>query len=172
MSEILTPQNGKELSDDRPALVLDTNTVLALWMFRDPALTRLREWIDAGNCQLFSREDALEELRQVLAYRQFGLDAAMQGALLRKYRASVRILAAGTPEMHTAHRAPLPVCRDPDDQKFLEIMRSADAAALITRDKALLRLARHSLIRPNFAILSPEAFLAQTLRLDVTATTP
>jgi len=74
--------------------------------------------------------------------------------------------------MHTAHRAPLPACRDPDDQKFLEIARSAGAAALMTRDKALLRLTRHRLIRTHFAILSPEAFLSQTLRLAGVATNP
>lgn len=165
MSEFFTPQNGEELSDGRPALVLDTNTVLALWMFRDPALMTLREWIEAGKCRLFSREDALEELRRVLAYRQFGLDAAMQCALLHAYRARVSILAAGAPAAHTAHHAPLPACRDSDDQKFLEIARSAGAATLMTRDKALLRLARHRLIRTHFAIQSPEAFLAQTLRL-------
>ncbi|MDA0234164.1 MAG: PIN domain-containing protein, partial [Proteobacteria bacterium] len=54
-----------------PTLVLDTNTVLALWMFRDPALEALRAWIDAGSCRLVSRADALEELRRVLAYAQF-----------------------------------------------------------------------------------------------------
>ena len=64
MSEIFTPQNGEDSNDDRPRLVLDTNTVLALWMFRDPKLEALRGWIESGRCRLFSREDALEELRR------------------------------------------------------------------------------------------------------------
>lgn len=160
MSEFFTPQNGDEPSNERPALVLDTNTVLALWMFRDPALTTLREWIEAGNCRLFSREDALEELRQVLAYRQFGLDAAMQGALLHAYRVRVTVLTAGAPEAHTAHRAPLPACRDSDDQKFLEIAAQAAPSDLLTRDKALQRLARHRLVSHRFSILTPERFAA------------
>lgn len=86
MSEIFTLRNGDDSSDDRPRLVLDTNTVLALWMFRDPKLEALRAWIEAGNCLLLSREDALEELRRVLAYRQFGLDEDFQDALLDEYR--------------------------------------------------------------------------------------
>jgi hypothetical protein len=36
----------------------------------------------------------------------------------------------------------LPVCTDRDDQKFLELARDAGAAILITKDKALLKLAQ------------------------------
>lgn len=139
-----------------PTLVLDTNTVLALWMFRDPALQVLRAWIEAGNCILFSREDALEELRHVLAYPQFGLDEARQVALRTDYLARTTRVANLQPP------AALPSCRDPDDQKFLEIAAAAGAACLLTRDKALLRLARHRLARDRFAIMTPER-LSQAL---------
>jgi predicted nucleic acid-binding protein len=36
----------------------------------------------------------------------------------------------------------LPVCSDKADQKFLELARDAGAEVLITKDKALLKLAR------------------------------
>ena len=133
-----------------PILVLDTNTVLALWMFHDPALEVLRQWIHAGSCRLVSRADALEELRRVLAYAQFGLDADRQDALRARYIARLAVLP------DDARAGDLPGCRDPDDQKFLEIAGAAGAATLITRDKALLRLARHRLVRARFAILTPE----------------
>jgi predicted nucleic acid-binding protein len=42
----------------------------------------------------------------------------------------------------------LPVCTDKDDQKFLELARDANATILITKDKALLKLARKRLARP------------------------
>lgn len=107
-----------------PTLVLDTNTVLALWMFRDPALETLRAWIDAGSCRLVSRADALEELRRVLAYAQFGLDPDRQDGLRTRYLARIAVLA------NDADAGTLPGCRDPDDQKFLEI---AGAAGMATR---------------------------------------
>jgi len=160
VSEIFTPRNEDASGDDRPRLVLDTNTVLALWMFRDPKLDALRKWIEAGNCRLYSREDALEELRRVLAYRQFGLDEAAQTALHARYRCR---LAPWSPPPHTetARRiSVLPRCRDEDDQKFLEIASLSDASAVITRDKALLRLARHRQIRERFRVLIPENFTA------------
>lgn len=143
----------------RPRLVLDTNTVLALWMFHDPRLRVLRDWIEAGTCVLCARADALSELQLVLAYRQFALDTLTQQRVLHDYRARVEISAATV----VSGAQTLPVCRDADDQKFLEITAEAGASSLLTRDKALLRLARHRLLRERFTILTPEHFLSQLL---------
>jgi predicted nucleic acid-binding protein len=57
--------------------------------------------------------------------------------------------------------ARLPRCRDADDQKFLEVARDAGAMLLISRDKALLRVDRHSLVREMFRIRTPEAVSAE-----------
>jgi putative PIN family toxin of toxin-antitoxin system len=132
------------------SLVLDTNTVLALWMFRDPALQVLRAWLEGDGCALYSREDALEEFRHVLAYPRFGLDESGQAALRADYLARATLVSRPEP------LAALPTCRDPDDQKFLEIAAAAGTTCLLTRDKALLRLARHRLVRERFAIMTPE----------------
>ena len=53
----------------------------------------------------------------------------------------------------------LPVCSDKDDQKFLEVARDADADILITKDKALLKLARKTAQAGMFRIMVPEAWL-------------
>ena len=138
-------------------LVLDTNTILALWMFRDPALAPLRSHVDSGAATLVSRADALEELRRVLDYRQFALAAEDQARLLAHYQARCQLVPQ--PE---APLDGLPACRDPDDQKFLEIAATG-AEHLISRDKALLRLARHRLVRERFTILTPERWQAEFL---------
>lgn len=136
-------------------LVLDTNTVLALWMFQDPLLAPLRARAEGAALALLTRDDALEELARVLAYRQFALPPATQSALLAAYRS--RSMPVPPPDP----AAPaLPLCRDRDDQKFLEIARDGAAQALLSRDKALLRLARHRLLRERLAILTPEAWQA------------
>ncbi|MCK2095927.1 PIN domain-containing protein [Thauera aromatica] len=137
-------------------LVLDTNTVLALWMFRDPRLRALRSAIEEGRYRLFGREDASEELRRVLAYRQFGLEPDEQAALWHGYLA--RLEPADFAPAAEALAA-LPNCRDADDQKFLEIALRHAATHLLTRDRALLALARHRAIRPHFSILTPERFI-------------
>ncbi len=147
------PQAEVNDTPHHPRLVLDTNTIMALWHFRDPALAALAAAIESGGLALVARDDTLEELRRVLAYPRFGIAPEQQRRVLDAYRA--RISLAPPP---TDDAPPLPQCRDRDDQKFLETARDANANGLITRDKALLRLARHSLIRTRFAIQTPEHY--------------
>ncbi len=52
----------------------------------------------------------------------------------------------------------LPKCRDTDDQKFLELARDCGADYLITKDKALLVLARRKTRPPPCRIVTPQAF--------------
>jgi predicted nucleic acid-binding protein len=140
-----------------PAVVLDTNTVMALWFFEDPALAPLAAKIDAGALRLVSRADALEELRRVLGYRQFACPEPRQQTLWQAYRDRVDCLSAAT------GAAELPRCRDADDQKFLEIADQGAVRWLLTRDKALLRCGRHRLVRDRFAILTPERWQLEAL---------
>lgn len=139
-------------------VVLDTNTVMALWFFRDPGLAALQAALDNHRYLPCCRDDALEELRRVLGYRQFAIDDGEQRRILAGYRQRIMLIAP-----HDDGAEALPQCRDRDDQKFLEISRDAGAAYLLTRDKALLRLGRHRLVRDRFAILTPERFVAEGL---------
>jgi predicted nucleic acid-binding protein len=52
----------------------------------------------------------------------------------------------------------LPRCEDPDDQKFLELARHAGARWLVSRDKALLKLAGKMQQRAGVAVIAPAAF--------------
>lgn len=148
MSELLAPP------PERPRVLLDSNTVLALWLFRDPRLPVLRAACEAGRFVLLAREDTLEELRRVLAYVQFKVDAEDQARLHADYRARVEII----PAIATDYL--LPKCRDADDQKFIELAFTGAANWLISRDKAVLRLGKHRLLRDRMAIITPEQFEA------------
>ncbi len=142
-----------------PRLLLDSNTVLALWLFDDPALALLRMAIESGRFHLISREDCLEELRRVLAYPQFKVDPRRQDDLLAAYRVRVELVAqAGALEL-------LPQCRDSDDQKFLETAIAGSADLLASRDKAVLRSGRHRLLRDRVRVLKPEQ-LELALRIE------
>lgn len=58
----------------------------------------------------------------------------------------------------------LPLCADPDKQKFPELARHARASHLLTRDKVRLKLARRVAESGRFALLAPDAFLRRTTR--------
>jgi len=49
-------------------------------------------------------------------------------------------------------------CTDADDQKFIDLAIAARAHTLVTRDKALLKLARKALARHGLRICRPEAW--------------
>jgi predicted nucleic acid-binding protein len=49
-----------------------------------------------------------------------------------------------------------PRCRDPDDQKFLELAMASGAAVLFSRDAEVLKLGRRTARQGWFQILRPE----------------
>ena len=71
----------------------------------------------------------------------------------------VQLAPAGTLQPRsdeTTIDAPLPKCRDTDDQKFMEVAARCRADLLVTRDKELLRLARSRARPAPFGIVVPE----------------
>jgi len=133
-------------------LVLDTNVVLDCVVFRDPAAQAIAAALESARAVAIVRDDALGELARVLAYPQFALDATAQAAAFARY--------CGWTESVGEPRAfyPLPACKDRDDQKFLEIARDGGASHLVTKDKALLVLARRARLRSRFEVVTPAAF--------------
>lgn len=133
-------------------VVLDTNIVMDMLHFGDPRTVALREAMAGQRIQCFSDSSCLAELERVAAYAQFQLAENEQRVLLRTYRGLVTLCEAD----ETADLPALPRCRDADDQKFLELAARCGARVLVTRDKELLRLARHRRMPAPFAIGNAE----------------
>ena len=146
-------------------LVLDTNVVLDLVVFRDAGVVPLVHALDSGGAIAVTSRACLEELRRVLGYARLKLDHVAQSRALREYLARVALL--DVPDHGVG--ADLPLCTDPDDQKFLELAWHAGAHALITKDRALLRLARGLAHSGRFDVLPPERFQAPAPRRDYAA---
>lgn len=133
-----------------PALVLDTNVVLDLLLFSDPATPALRTALDTGQLRWVATAVMREELRRVLAYPHIAarMDFHQRPAdvLLADYDAQVEL-------MEVAVKAPY-TCKDADDQKFIDLAyqlgSTSGAALLLSKDKAVLklkkRLAAHGVI--------------------------
>lgn len=132
---------------NKPLVVLDTNVVLDLLHFDDATVRPLRRALEAGRLRCAVAEATLEEWRRVLAYPEFALDITQQAALLERYQALSEMTVAfdGVPG--------LPRCSDPDDQKFIELAAAAGAQALVSKDRAVLKLRRRC--APYFRITTP-----------------
>lgn len=141
-------------------VVLDTNVVLDLFVWNNPIADPLRDAIRRGNFRCLSDPDCLAELRRVLAYPKIGLDEAAQLVIAQEYATFCQMTDANSESLSTL--PPLPRCRDRDDQKFLELAVRAGADLLLTRDHALLRMAkRFRAIAPRLEIRTPTLALAQ-----------
>jgi putative PIN family toxin of toxin-antitoxin system len=137
-----------------PRIVIDTNVLLDLWVFEDPRAGALHRALAQGAVQALRSQDTDDELRDVLGRAQFALPEHRQAALLEAWQA----LALVVPRVFAAPWH----CTDPEDQKFLDLAHTARAAALLTKDKALLKVNRRArrdglLITPpsDWAVLEP-----------------
>lgn len=133
-------------------IVLDTNVCLDLFVFHDPRWAALLAALEAGTLQAITRADCRMEYLVVLNYPHLPLDEASRAVSAARFDALITVVEPAVSGIR------LPVCSDKDDQKFLELARDAGAAILITKDKALLKLARKTAKAGMFRIIVPEAW--------------
>ncbi len=137
-------------------LVLDTNVWLDWLVFADPQVAPIRALVESGAATILVNAACADELERALGYPLRGVIAAadVRSAHLEVVRGLVHWFDASPAAGTTA----LPTCRDPDDQKFLELARDCAADWLVTRDKALLACARRRLRPLPFRIGTPKQF--------------
>ena len=132
--------------------VLDTNIILDLWVFSDPATEHLRSalaqpQIESG-VQVIATQVMRDELERVLAYphlvRRQALDGQAAAAVLQAWDARVTLHPVAPKARFT--------CTDGDDQKFIDLAafhatQGNDGTGfvpvpvvLLSKDKAVLHL--------------------------------
>ncbi|WP_188379627.1 putative toxin-antitoxin system toxin component, PIN family [Oxalicibacterium faecigallinarum] len=138
-------------------IVIDTNVCLDLFVFQDPRWARLRARMEHRELEVVTREDCRQEWLFVLHYAHLKLDETRRASVTKMFDALIQChpIPLPDPDVHK-----LPVCKDKDDQKFLECARDSKAAVLITKDKALLKLARKTRREGLFEIMTPETWMA------------
>ena len=139
----------------KPRIVLDTNVCLDLFVFRDPRWQHLLSAMQQDQVECVTSSSCRMEWTLVLNYKKLALTEIQQQTLLAEFDSLIQI----TPDVEATIK--LPVCRDKDDQKFLVLAHVAQADFLITKDKALLKLARKTTRLGLFTIASPETWTSQ-----------
>jgi len=139
---------------DPSPLVIDTQSVLDWLVFRHPACADWSERLGTGTWRWIFTPDMRAEFDFVAA-KGFGERWPVASDALERAWASYAH-AVDPPEGPGAggrlH------CTDPDDQKFIDLAIAARAGALVTRDKALLKLARRARERHGLWICTPSAW--------------
>ena len=118
-------------------VVIDTNIVLDLFVFQDPATLALNQALTAaltlGHPRWLATAPMREELARVLAYPQVLRRMAFYA------RSATEVLGHFDRLSQAVDVAPKAsvTCKDPDDQKFIDLA-VAQGAALLSKDQAVL----------------------------------
>lgn len=117
-------------------VVVDTNIVLDLFVFSDPATVPLQRYLDDKALQWIATAAMREELARVLFYPQIAprMDYYQVTAttVLQRFDSYAQFVDAAPKATVT--------CKDPDDQKFIDLAVSYKAT-LLSKDKAVLCMA-------------------------------
>jgi putative PIN family toxin of toxin-antitoxin system len=148
-------------------IVIDTNVCLDLFLFRDPRWQALMDGLKRGDIEAVTSASCRMEFTLVLAYEKMQLSTESQAAILQEFDQLIRLVDLPSSTLENSV-IKLPLCKDRDDQKFLELAYASQADTLITKDKALLKLARKTIRSQLFRIFSPESWLASYVpKLDL-----
>ncbi len=140
--------------DTTPKVVLDTNTVLDWLVFADPGCIELSRRILQGQLVWHATQAMRDELAHVLPRPAFARWQPDIDRVLARFDQHAQV--AATPG--AAMAAQVPTCKDPDDQKFIDLACAIGARWLFTRDRALLDLSRPAR-RMNVEVLKPGDWL-------------
>ena len=131
-------------------IVIDTNIVLDLFVFGDPATASLRQQLDAGERGWVATQPMRDELERVLAYPQIVTRMDFYGRspaeVLGHFDRLVRLVEVAAKTTAT--------CKDADDQKFIDLA-VAHGARLLSKDRAVLCMKKRLLalgVRAGVAI--------------------
>ncbi len=136
-------------------MVLDTNTVLDWLVFADRACVAVAHHITSGRMTWHATSAMRDELAHVLPRPAL---ARWQPDVPRVLASFDRHVILAPPHEHTG-TSPRPLCKDPDDQKFIDLALAIGARWLLTRDRALLDLAAAAR-RAGVRILRPADWMA------------
>lgn len=128
------------------AVVLDTNIVLDAFVFDDPAARPLKAALAGFQLQWVATKAMRDELARVLAYPK------IVPRLVYHQVSAAHVLAQFDGQATLVDTAPKAsvTCRDPDDQKFIDLA-VAHQAMLLSKDNAVLCM------RKRLSVLSVQA---------------
>ena len=121
-------------------LVLDTNIVLDAFVFNDPATQPLKLALASRKIQWIATKAMRDELQRVLAYPKI----VVRLTLCQLTAADVLAQFDGQAQWLDAAPKASVTCRDPDDQKFIDLA-VAHKATLLSKDRAVLCMAKRLL---------------------------
>ena len=117
-------------------VVLDTNILLDIFVFNDERALHLKKVLFDKTRHFVASQKTIEEFADVISRPLFNLDEEAQAAILAQWQSIAE-------QRDDSNLAPAPwKCQDPDDQIFLDLAYQLRPTILISKDNAVLQIAR------------------------------
>ena len=123
-----------------PRIVLDTNVVLDWLYFRDPQCAVLADAVATQRVRWIASTTMRDEIEHVLERGSLSARGPDGGSTVREGWQRWATMVEATPLV----TPPGMRCTDSDDQKFIDLALATRAAALLSADRAVLRLAHRA----------------------------
>ncbi len=127
-------------------VVLDTNIVLDLWLYKDAATPALLAALENKSVHWLATQVMRDELERVLAYthivKRLAFSQLTAQDILAQFDAHVQLMPVAAKALY--------VCKDGDDQKFIDLA-AQHKTQLISKDKAVLTM-RNRMARLGVAV--------------------
>ena len=135
-------------------VVLDTNIVLDLWLYKDAATPALLAALENKLVHWLATQVMRDELERVLAYthivKRLAFSQLTAQDILAQFDAHAQLMPVAAKALY--------VCKDGDDQKFIDLAAEYQTQ-LISKDKAVLTM-RNRMARLGVAV--SKVFIACT----------
>jgi len=119
-------------------VVLDTNILLDIFVFNDERALHLKKVLFDKTRHFVASQKTIEEFADVISRPLFKLDEEAQAAILAQWQSIAE-------QRDDSNVAPAPwKCQDPDDQIFLDLAYQFRPTILISKDNAVLQIARRA----------------------------
>ncbi|MBC8747893.1 MULTISPECIES: putative toxin-antitoxin system toxin component, PIN family [Paraburkholderia] len=151
---------GSLASSGALRVVLDSNVWIDILVFDDPHTRPIAAALESGALAALIDARCLAELSYVLDYPQFAHRNVDKAAALAIVAQLAQRVEPPGPTESAGDSRPLPQCKDRDDQKFLELAHAAKADWLVSKDRAVLKLAKRIARDFGFQIAQPAPFVA------------
>lgn len=126
----------------RATVILDTNILLDVFVFNDPAAEPIRQALHTGQLNWLATQPMRDELARVLAYPKIASRLVfcqlVKEDVLAKFDQHARLVPAAPKASMT--------CRDADDQKFIDLAVQ-HSALLLSKDKDIASMRKKLLIQ-------------------------
>ena len=137
---------GEPVKPSPVRVVLDTNIVLDLWLYKDAATPVLLEALETKTVQWLATQVMRDELERVLAYthivKRLAFSQLTAEDILAQFDAHAQLMPIAPKAIF--------VCKDGDDQKFIDLA-AEHQTQLISKDKAVLTM-RNRMARLGVAV--------------------